>query len=105
MLSRAWLGQNLLGNIRARGHALGNWEGWDVDVAARGGGPLMCCSANSYAGGWVSVGNDDVLVVNSASPEDKSKAPNWRVLALDDSDLPTARPRVAAANDEQPGKP
>mmetsp|Transcript_49975 Transcript_49975/g.98730 ORF Transcript_49975/g.98730 Transcript_49975/m.98730 type:complete len:330 (+) Transcript_49975:2-991(+) len=86
VLSHGWLGQNILGKVLAKAHAFGNWEGWDIDLFAREG-PLLCCSANAYAGGWAHIGRDGHLVASSSSSlEGKADAPKWRIIFVDGTD-------------------
>jgi hypothetical protein len=76
LASRKWLGQTMLGHIKARGSKMGSWECWEVNVDKDQ--PILCCSANSHSGGWVHVSDSGTLVAKSALAEDKRAAPGWR---------------------------
>jgi hypothetical protein len=80
LASRAWLGQTVLGQIKARGSKMGSWECWEVSLDKEQ--PVLCCSANSLSGGWVHVTADDALVAKSASQQDKRAAPAWKFHTL-----------------------
>lgn len=84
-VSRRWLGQGVLGHIRARANQFGPWEQWEVPEHRDG--PILCCSANSYAGGWLHVTLDPKtgaarFRARTASLKDKHAAAVWRVVPL-----------------------
>lgn len=93
VVSHRWLGQNLFGQIRVRGSDLGRWEEWEIEYERVF--PLLCCNANSAAGGYVLAAprknRDPELVVATASAEDKRAALKWRVIRIEEHHLRSSR--------------
>ena len=103
--NRHWLGQTMMGHIRAKGSAMSSWEGWEVDFERTK--PILCCSANSNGGGWIHLNKTEKIVAVSASVEDKRAAPSWRFRVIGNSDTPpdvlaSARPVMAVGSGAGP---